>query len=33
MKTEQFCKNATQDEIIELFGNLSKSILQQKKKY
>jgi hypothetical protein len=32
MKTEQFCKNATQDEIIELFGNLSKSILQQRKK-
>jgi hypothetical protein len=32
MKTEQFCKNANQDEIIELFGNLSKSILQQRKK-
>ena len=32
MKTEQFCKNATQDEIIKLFGNLSKSILQQRKK-
>ena len=32
MKTEQFCKNATQDEIIKLFGNLSKSILQQRQK-
>jgi hypothetical protein len=32
MKIEEYCKNATQQELIDLFANLSKSILAQRKK-